>query len=254
MIEGTLGEMPVMRSEMLGGVTHFVTMRGARDAGDAWDGLSMCHYVGDSEERVAQARRKVAEALGISANHILMPRQVHGTEVVVADKEMEGLASKIAVTEADAIVTNLKGYCIGVSTADCVPIIICDERRGVVAAVHAGWRGVVADIATKTIESMRERFGCEAADMTAVIGPCIHEEAFEVGEEVAQQFDAQFVVRQPGCKPHVSLTAAVERQLRTASITRIDNSAPCTYTHHDKFFSARRLGIHSGRIATCVML
>ena len=262
MVERYLGDdekgcgIRVLRSELLekeDGVEHFITLRNASDATDPWDGISLCHYVGDSPERVAAARQRVAEALGIGSERILMPRQVHGTAIAVDRDDCE----------ADAIVSTRRGYCVGVSTADCVPVLLYARVPGVVAAVHAGWRGVVAGIVPETVLMLVREFGCRAEDMVAVIGPCIHVGAFEVGEEVAQRFEERFVRRDlppvngadgGARKPHADLPGAVEAQLRECGVREIDNSAPCTFENADVLFSARRHSVRSGRIASCIML
>ena len=164
--------------------------------------------------------------------------------------------------EVDALLTQLPNICIGVSTADCVPIILYDPRRKVTAAIHAGWRGTVKRIVTRCLEEMTAHFSTTPADVLAAIGPCISAEAYEVGEEVVDQFrEAGFplekiVMRSDAApKPHLNLPLANRLLLEEAGVTsgQISDCGICTFQHHQDFFSARRLGILSGRIFTGIM-
>ena len=176
--------------------------------------------------------------------------------------------------------------CIGVSTADCIPILLYDSRQHVGTAIHAGWRGTVARIAEQTVRRLTEVYGSEPSDLRAVIGPGISLRSFEVGDEVWQAFSdagfdmtaisrrfpvtcsAKVVLTQ--CLPaataadevrsaekwHIDLPGCNRRQLLRAGLpdANITDCAICTYRHYDEFFSARRLGIRSGRIFTAIML
>jgi hypothetical protein len=195
--------------------------------------------------------------LEISDEHLILPRQVHGTEIAevteqnVGDK-FEGI---------DALITKLPRTCIGVSTADCVPILIYDTHVRAIAAVHAGWRGTVARIASKTIEEMQKRYASEPKNLKVVIGPSIGPDAFEVGDEVYDAFnEASFEMDKIAFKRdgkwHIDLWQANALDMQQAGIARenIEISGICTYQQHKDFFSARRLGIKSGRIYTGIMI
>ena len=154
----------------------------------------------------------------------------------------------------DIIMTPLRQVCVGVSTADCVPVLLYDEVRGVVCAVHAGWRGTVARVTCQALRVMAERYRTEPAQVTAVIGPCISLEAFEVGDEVYERFhlagfDMPSISRKDG-KWHIDLLECNRQQLVSMGVRaeNIQVSGICTYTHSDRFFSARKLGTFSGRI------
>ena len=193
---------------------------------------------------------------------VWMPRQVHSDRVVVLDEAM--LAS--ALPEADAVITCLEGQWIGVRTADCVPVLLVDPVRRVVAAVHAGWRGTVAHIAGQTVRRMVDELGCRAGDIRAAIGPSIGPEAFEVGEEVAEAFvtagRGDCIVRQlwgpsgwqPLSRPHIDLWQSNVMDLldEGVELEHIDCTPWCTHTHNDLLFSARREGIGTGRIVSAI--
>jgi len=260
MIETTLAGrlLPVLQSQLLlrqSGLIHFFTLRGTGNlAAEPYGELNLCDYVGDSPEHVRDSRRRVAEALSIDVGCLCFPRQVHGSEIAVID------ASSPVDIEADALITSQPGLCIGVSTADCVPILLADIRLRAIAVVHAGWRGTVAFILRKTVDRFCEVAACRPADILAAIGPSISPEAFEVGEEVAESFRVAGLgdcIRCKGyVKPHIDLWQANARQLLDAGVQleRIDCTPICTYFHHDRLFSARRLGTASGRMASCIML
>lgn len=172
----------------------------------------------------------------------------------------------------DALITDLRGVCIGVSTADCIPVLLYDEVHHAMAAIHAGWRGTVQRIVQKTIEMMCTSFHTRPSELKAVIGPGISKEAFEVGDEVYEEFvqggfdmpaiaDQRPNMKKEGnvdqpMKWHIDLPLCNSLLLQESGIpaVHIHQSGICTYQHSDNFFSARRLGIQSGRIFTGIIL
>ena len=142
-----------------------------------------------------------------------------------------------------------------VRIADCGPVLMACETGRVVAAVHAGWKGVLANIVPNAIAAMRS---LGAHNIRAAIGPCIRVDAFEVGEDVAQQFASAFpnapVVhrRDHWPKPHVDVVAAITAQLHAANITHIDIVGECSFARSDLYFSHRRDGTRSGRMAAFI--
>jgi YfiH family protein len=195
---------------------------------------------GDDPEAVAENLRRVAAAAEFELGRLVCVRQVHGDVVLAAD-EVD------ASSEADALWCGA-GSVVGVLTADCVPILLCDRAAGVVAAVHSGWKGTAANIAARAVERLVAA-GVAAEDLLAAIGPCIEVAAFEVGEEVAQRFDARFVDRGRGPKPHVDLVACVRAQLEHAGIpaNQIERVGGCTHANPDLYFSYRRDGAGIGQ-------
>ena len=196
---------------------------------------------------------------------VIQGHQVHDGKVAVIDRpdytreELEGY---------DAFVTNLPGVAIGVRTADCVPILLFDPVKRVVAAVHSGWKGTVLHIVQKAINVMEQQFRCEAGDLVAAIGPSIGPESFQVGEEVAEHFknagfpmDTIWSFRDPGDGTpmsgghHIDLWKANVWLLESAGV-KAANIQVCgidTYTTTD-FFSARREGVECGRIINSIKL
>lgn len=257
MIQTTLNgsNLPVLQSQFLlkeTGIVHFSTMRGDVDA-SPFSKYNLCSYSGDNKEHVETSRRAFADCLGISLDRMWFPRQVHGTNILVVDSSMPD------DQEADAVITREPYLLIGVSTADCVPVVLYDPKNRTIAAIHAGWRGTIAEITKKTVERFCEVSGGYASDILAMVGPSISPFAFEVGAEVADIF----VQEEYGeCvidgyeKPHIDLWKANEMQLIASGVSssNIDCTPMCTYGNFDRLFSARRLGIKSGRIVSAIML
>ena len=160
----------------------------------------------------------------------------------------------------DALVTDRPGICLCISTADCIPILLYDKKHQAIAAVHAGWRGTVNFIVGHALEQMRTFYGTDGADVSAVIGPGISLRAFEVGDEVYEAFrQADFPMERIArreSKWHIDLPEANRLQLLDFGVpsSAIETSGICTYTQYDDFFSARRLGVKSGRMLTGIML
>ena len=243
------------------GVQAFSTTRGEVDKRNAYSGVNLCDYVGDDALRVLDARLTLAMQLGVDLDDLIMPRQTHSCRVAVIDdgfRSMDIDKQEVALEGVDALVTSLKGVVIGVNTADCVPIVLADEQAGVIAVAHAGWRGTVGRIVKNVVEEMC-RQGASANHIQAAMGPSICQECFEVGDEVVEAFkQAHFnlddvVARNTVTgKAHIDLRAANRAVLVAAGVS-MDNialSQHCSRCEHDRFFSARRLGINSGRTFT----
>lgn len=232
------------------------TTRGAV-SGDSspYDTFNICHYTGDDADHVGKCRSLLTEWLDVAAGRLIVPRQTHSVNVAVVDRlpvtaeEVEGV---------DGVATILKDVVVGVSTADCVPLILVDSGAGVVAAIHAGWRGAVGGVVQEGVGRMKE-LGADPARTLAYIGPSICVDCFEVGEEVAARFPEECVVRYADVRrPHVDLpgyvrTVLCEAGLREANVRPFDKAC-CTRCHPDRYFSARSTGVDSGRNFTFVML
>ncbi len=223
---------------------HGFTGRNGGVSQGVYASLNMAWKWGDNREAVDENWRRVAASAGFPASQLRIARQVHGTTATV----VAALADPEVSVDADAIVA-LPGdpWIIGVITADCVPVLLCDPGSGVVAAVHAGWRGMVAGVIGVALEQM-QRAGANLETTQAAIGPCIERAAFEVGEEVASRFDAALVDRSKP-KPHVDLVAAARAQLRAGGLRAqsIERVGACTHDHPSRWFSYRRDGAPTGQ-------
>lgn len=259
--------MELLEYNIGNGARAFSTKRG--EGSGNYGGFNITHYCGDTTGHVAECRRMLCHELGINDNRLILPRQTHGCETLVIDKEFLALTpqeQKEKLEGIDAIVTDLAKTCIGVSTADCIPLLLYDTGKRVGAAIHAGWRGTVARIAERCVEVMEMRYGSNPAEITAVIAPGISIEAFEIGDEVYERFAEcgfpieRIAARYPtakGCtKWHIDLWEANRLQLIDKGLNEenIHIAGICTYSRHREFFSARRLGIESGRIFNGIMV
>jgi YfiH family protein len=220
-------------------------------------------YCGDAPESIANNRRSLCRILGIDDDHLIMPHQVHGTGITQIGKTFFLLKEELrqaVLEDIDALMTNVPHVCIGVSTADCIPIIIYDGEHHAASVVHSGWRGTVANIVGAAVESMKMAYHSRPEKLKAVIGPGISLKNFEVGDEVYEEFKkAAFPTERIARKEekwHIDLWECVRFQLETAGVEpeQIKLSGVCTYDQVEDYFSARRLGIASGRILTGIIL
>ena len=227
-------------------------------------------YCGDDEECIHKNRQALCSLLGISDDRLIMPHQVHDTKVVEINEAfflLNANRRQEALEGYDALMTNLSGVCIGVSTADCIPILLFDEPNHAVCAIHAGWRGTAKRIVEKAVGAMTAAYGTKPQQLKAQIGPGIHLDSFEVGDEVYEAF-AQEGFCMPAIskrylssdgiseKWHIDLPTCNRGQLLACNLEpqNISVSPVCTYQQADDYFSARRLGINSGRIFTGILL
>jgi YfiH family protein len=225
----------------------FSTRRGGVSTG-RYATLNVGAKWGDDPAHVEHNRRRLAAAGGFRLDRLFTATQVHGARVAVV---VDGvLADRVAAVEADALVTIVPETVVGVYTADCVPILFSDGD-GRVAAAHAGWRGTVKGVGPATVEALVS-VGARREAIRAALGPSICAHCFEVGEEVAAEFERvapSSVLRPLGGKPHVDLWEANRRLLVDVGLdpARIDAAPPCTMCEKERFFSFRRDGGQIGQ-------
>ena len=241
---------------------HFSSTRIGGCSADNYRSLNLGFNSGDHPEAVTENRIKLCNSLEIDPDFLIFPKQTHTAiiKTITANFfELDKEDRKHFLYETDAVITNLKGVCVAIKTADCVPVLLYDHKRKVVAAVHAGWRGTAQNIVLKTIQKMVAEFGTEPSDLFAGIGPAISPEVYEVGEEVWKQFNATFYSETNPAKTGkrlLSLWRANFQQLIVAGIpeNQIEIARICTFSEPDRFFSARRDGLKTGRMATGIMV
>lgn len=241
------------------GITAFSTGRDADTAvSGCYNGFNACYYTGDDPVHVDSCRCELMRTVdGIES--LVIPRQTHSLNVAVVDREPAG-----PLVDVDAVVTIAHGVAIAVNTADCVPVLLADPDAGVVAAVHSGWRGTVGHIVLNALDVM-VKLGAVPGHVRAVMGPSICTGCFEVGHEVADEFEKAF----PGVngvvvydadaatRPHVGLRQAIRHDLEQAGLHagNIDTvSSPCSRCNPDEWWSARHIGVNSGRTLSFIML
>jgi YfiH family protein len=210
-----------------------------------WDSFNLGDHVGDNPAHVARNRDELSKQLPASPVWL---RQVHGTRCVDA-------AAVTAGTEADAAIARRNGVVCAVLTADCLPVLLCDESGTVVGCAHAGWRGLADGVIESTVAAM----GTPGNQLMAWLGPAIGPTAFEVGDEVRASFLAQdtaagdaFIAGRPG-KWLCDIYLLARQRLAALGVRRIASTDFCTHRDRDLFFSYRRDGV-TGRMASLIWL
>ena len=172
-------------------LTHGVTYRYGGVSEGSFDSFNMGLHVGDTPEAVAENRKRLAQVLGVDPNHLTCGEQVHGVGVTRVTQEIVGRGAfswDDSIPDSDAIHTNLVNVPLLLLVADCVPVLIYDAVHHAVAVVHAGWRGAIAHIVERTMDSMHDAYGTLPSDCYLFIGPSIGADSFEVSEEIGEQF------------------------------------------------------------------
>ena len=172
-------------------LTHGVTYRYGGVSEGNFDSFNMGLHVSDDAEAVAENRKRLAQVLGVDSSRLTCGEQVHGVGVTRVTPELVGRGAfswDDSIPDSDAIHTNLVEVPLLLLVADCVPVLIYDTAHHAVAVVHAGWRGAIAHIVERTIDSMHEAYETSPSDCYLFIGPSIGADSFEVSEEIAEQF------------------------------------------------------------------
>jgi YfiH family protein len=277
------GGVEILVAESLAAIPWLAHGFSTRPGGDSHLGGERVLNLGftdwDARDRVTQNRGKLRGALGAEEMPLVALRQIH------SDVAHVFFAAPAEPPQGDAVISGEPGLLLTVQTADCVPILLVDRKRKVVAAVHAGWRGTLARIATKALGRMRLEFGTRPEDVTAALGPAIGRCCYEVGPEVAQAFASQFAAASdwfdgpfeqlalgeepnplpwltmmpPGHQPppervRLDLRAANRWQLEDAGVAPGNTavSTLCTACRTDLLFSYRREGPGTGRLMAAI--
>lgn len=239
------------------------TRKGGVSCGN-YESLNLGKFSGDKDENIQENFSRFLSNINTTAEQLHLPFQTHEDIVLNIDNEFltkDKNTQREKLHGVDALITNLKNHCIGVSTADCVPILLYDPVQRAIGAAHAGWRGTCNRIAAKTIRAMQENYHSNPSDLTAVIGPSISPEAYEVGAELItnfenENFETNKIFFKKGKKHHLDLWKVNKLILLESGMLaeNIEICGHCTFTEYEQFFSARRLGIKSGRMISGIML
>lgn len=252
LIQGRLSVFKFESFRKYKGIAHFITTK------EGWVSGDKSRFTGDDALDYAEFRKELAASCELDSGRFVFPRQTHSDHVAVVSS-----GNNHTIANTDALITNEPGLFVCVQTADCVPILLYDPQKRVVAAVHAGWRGTVSKIAMKTIRQMTEKFDCQPSDIVAGIGPSIHMHAYEVGPEVVEAVAANFSNSSALLKPslknghaYFDLWEANKTVLEEAGIPEenIEVMGLCSFEHPDLFYSARRDGADTGRMVTGIRL
>ena len=269
MLKTSVHRVPFYRFSGLGSyywIVHFVSTREGGVSGGGQASLNMGFMPADASENVVANRVSLLSELGIPLDSVVSGEQRHTTNVAVVGEEHAGRGARereSRLPETDALITAVPGVCLMVLAADCVPVLLYDTERYVVAAVHAGWRGTVGQIVRNVVERMNETYGCRPQDLRAGIGPAIGPCCYEVDEEVVElarsglgDMDGLVEKGLGKGKYFLNLWEANRRQLVRAGVYsgRIEVAAMCTACHHDEFFSHRADKGDTGRFAAGIML
>ena len=214
-------------------------------------------FTGDSPDIFEKNRILLAEKLMIKPDQLVFPRQTHTNCVA----EISGIPDE-EIKETDALVTNKTGICLCVQTADCVPILLFDPIKNVIAAVHAGWRGTVKKIAEIAVQKMIQNYGSSPENIIAAIGPSISPDIYEVGDEVVDEVkksipNAEIVLLQNiSGKFQLNLWEANRQVLLENGLQpkNIGILGECSFSETEKYYSARKEGIETGRMVSGIML
>jgi hypothetical protein len=196
----------------------------------------------DAPDNVAQNRARMAEALGVAAGRLLTPYQIHSPDVVVAEEPW----THEARPRADAVITRTPGLAIGVSTADCGPLLFADDQAGVIGAAHAGWRGAFTGVIEATVVAM-EKLGADRSRIAVALGPTIRQPNYEVGPEFVERFLAAevdnarfFGPSQRAGHAMFDLTGYIADRVGRAGLANFEDLGLCTYAEPERFYSYRR--------------
>jgi YfiH family protein len=233
-------------------IKHLVTGKNVHRKVGHIPGLNFSYSVDDEKAIVAANRKLISEILHAPSAEVIIPEQTHSDNIgVVTINTLDK-----SWFDTDALITQMPGVIIGVLSADCVPVLLVDPVKGVVAAIHAGWKGTAKSIVPKTIHQMCAQFGCNTNDIIAGIGPSISCDQYEVGEEVANHFRAESQVKKENGKSCLNLWIENEIQLLESGIKKenISIAGMCTFSNSELFYSARREGFKTGRMASFISL
>lgn len=246
-------------------VTHgFFTKNGGVSQGD-FQSLNVGMKKEDPLTAVLENRRLVAEHLGVTPEKLFFMNQMHWNEVknLENDNIVKGF-DPFKAPECDALITDIPGIALGVQTADCLPILIYDPKSPRIAAVHAGWRGMVTGVIQNTLETMCQQ-GSSVEDLLILLGPSIAKESYEVGVDIFMAFQAadpnsgQFFMKNPSEQSYqLDLKGYAKKILLDLGVTKVTAFAHDTYAMEDTYFSCRR-AYHKdqasfGNQASCIML
>ncbi len=253
-------------------LTHGVTYRYGGVSEGSFNSFNMGLHVGDTPEAVTENRKRLAQVLGVDSSRLTCGEQVHGVGVTRVTSELVGRGAfswDDSIPDSDAIHTNLAEVPLLLLVADCVPVLIYDAVHHAVAVVHAGWRGAIAHIVERTMDSMHEAYGTLPSDCYLFIGPSIGADSFELSEEIAEQFRqdmrvlglsqvdqvVRYIQRAEQPTPHVDLKGYIAACVvhKGVPLKQVSVSSTDTMTT-DGCYSYRRDHGRTGRMAMFAVL
>jgi polyphenol oxidase len=261
MTKDSMNGLPVFSFEVFEKyrVKQFVTTREGGVSKNLYASLNLSFNSGDNPENVKINRKILGESLDMDIEKLIFPEQCHSANIKIihSDKDIYD------VKNTDGLITRQKNICLCILAADCVPVLLFDPVRQVIAALHAGWRGTVKQITQKAIRMVTNTFGSNPGDLIAGIGPSISRSNYQVGSEVINAFknilpghDKLYTKMDDTGHGYLDLWEANRLILCNAGVLpgRIETAGLCAYDRKELFFSARRDGVECGRFASGIML
>lgn len=229
-------------------ILHGISSRSGGVSKGKFCSLNLGFVEGDSKENVVENQRRFCESLGFHLDRLVQPIQIHDSNVVYVN-------TPGTFPETDALISDVEGIFLSIKTADCVPVLLYDSLKQVIGLIHAGWRGVLSNIISKTIFMMKKMFGTEPRDILAGLGPAICECCYEISAEIADQFSCSEVIRLDN-RVYLNIIRAVENRLISSGVLpeKLDRIALCTFCNTEKFYSYRRDNGKTGRLMTVIGL
>ena len=226
----------------LAGIRHGFFTRQGGVSGGLYASLNGGVGSNDAAAHVAENRARMAAAVGVEPHRLITAYQIHSPQVVVAETPWPADARP----RADAIVTRMRALAIGVSTADCGPVLLADPDARVIGAAHAGWRGALSGVIEAAVEAM-ERLGAERRHIRAALGPMIRQPNYEVGPDLIARFAAEdpashrfFAAAEREGHARLDLAGYISARLTRAGVRHIEDVGLCTYADAERFYSFRR--------------
>lgn len=249
-------ELPRLTLDLGEGVTAFSTLRGdIKDINSPYEGFNACDYSGDDPKHVNDCRHRLATAVDMPLENIVIPRQTHSANVAILTEPPQ-----TPLEGTDAMVTKRPDLMLAINTADCLPVTLYDPENRIVGIAHAGWKGILNGIITATINAMTA-IGASPQKIHAAIGPSICGDCYEVSSNFTAPFIKQFsglngLIKSSEPKPHINLAIAARHQMSATEIRPENIAMPplCSRCNPGLFFSARALGQCSGRTLTAIRL
>ena len=239
-----------------GSIVHAISTRHGGVSPAPFDTLNLSRHVGDDAENVATNLQRLNTALGIDSSAVVDASQAQADRVAMVGAEQRGTRIK----EVDALMTNTPGVPLLLRFADCVPILFFDPVHRAIAVAHAGWRGTVLKITTKTVQAMVDAFDTRPHDLIACIAPSIGPCCYRIGDDVIARvrdaFDMsdELLIPQTGGGAHLDLWQANAQQLRALGVEQIEIANICTADHTNDFYSWRAEKANTGRFGAIISI
>ncbi len=247
-------------------IEHFCTTRKGGVSIGSFSSFNLGNYSDDNPIDIYENRQILSRMWYMNIADFIIPHQTHSSNVLVIDEEFMSANPSDKIERlygVDASITHLENIFLCATTADCVPVLLYDKQKQIIAAIHAGWKGLVGGIIKKTIDKMSEVYNSNPSHIVAAIGPSISQSNYEVGDELIANFnEAGFDLSSVSFfnentnKWHIDLKQVSHNEFVRLGLSQeqIEVSSLCTYDEPELFFSARRQSIVSGRMLSGIKL